>query len=58
MIINLVVKNVYGKELYYCSNEAVCALVGKKTLDMRDRRNLMALGHEIIITREPLREGY
>lgn len=37
-------KNVYGKTLFYCENEAVCALTGKKTLDERDVKNLRALG--------------
>lgn len=54
MKINITVRNIYGKELYYCENEAVCALVGKKTLDVRDMKNLRTLGHEINMSREPL----
>ena len=57
MQITIIVKNSYGRELYYCTNETVCQLVGK-TLDVRDRKNLMSLGHELKIEREPLKEEY
>ena len=58
MQINIIVKNVYGKEMYYCLNETVCQLVGKKTLDVRDRKLLMSMGHELVVTREPLKMEY
>lgn len=58
MQIKLLVKETYGRTLYYCLNETVCQLVGKKTLDLRDRKNLMTLGHELIIEREPLKQEY
>jgi hypothetical protein len=57
MIINIIVRSSYGRDLYYCLNETVCQLVGKKTLDVRDRKNLIALGHSLVIEREPLREA-
>ncbi len=58
MQIKFIVKESYGRTLYYCMNETVCQLVGKKTLDLRDRKNLMSLGHEIVIEREPLKQEY
>ena len=51
MEIQIMMKNVYGKELIYPANEAArlfCKLTAKRTFDINDLRTIKALGYSIV----------
>ena len=55
-MIRVVVRNVYGNEMFYCSDTdaaaALSRLTGKKTLDEGDIDALRVLGHRVGIFKD------